>query len=211
MGATQATRSAWRAAWAWVVLLVAGQPVLAADRAAGTSYFYPGAPVQSGNSYSRQPAPAGGNYRPTDSAVGQWQGQGQQALGSSSGGTPSAWGQGGTTTWYGQGTSGAAEAWPGQPAHLPSEYRFRPRPDDKSTKSDESLRYRPDPDLARRSQQSWGIPGQEWQPGGAPGAIFRPLRPDEEPPGRSAKTEQHYGQPPPWSGLPAAPGYGYPY
>lgn len=195
------------------LLLLAGQPAIAADRTSGTAYLYPGASAQPGDLHGRQPGFSGGSYRPTDPPTGQW--QGQQGRGSGATGMPSVWGQGGATPWNGQPPSYEAEPWSGQPGRTTSDYRFRPRPEDKAAKGDASPRYRPDPELARRSQQFWGIPGEDWSSGGASGAVFRPLRPEEQQTDRSATAEQYPGLPvtPTWSGMPASPvpGYGYPY
>ena len=191
------------AAPALLALLLAGQSALAADWSAGAQPYYPGPAVQPGHS--------GGSYRPTDSTTGQWQWQPGAGSGSAQASLP-IWGQGGAYAPTGQPQAYPAEPWNGRSERITGEYRFRPRPDDKAAKSDDSPRYRPDAELARRSQQFWGLPGQDSsQYGGAPGAVFRPLRPEQEP----ATTRQYGGQPagPPWSGLPTAPstGYGYPY
>lgn len=97
---------------------------------------------------------------------------------------------------------------------LQEHYRFRPRADDRSADPPDALKFRPDPDLARRSYQNWGGPGQEWSEGSrGPAVIFRPREVDS-PAERRSPPSTAYPEPsapvpgyfPEW-----APAYGPPY
>lgn len=194
------------AAAALLVLGAGGAQVYAADWKSGSAPNYSGAPAQP-DSYGRQQGYGGGSYRPTDSGSTRWQAPTW---------APSTAGQGGTSTWNDQPQGSWAEPRPGQAEFHSGQYRFRQRPEDKTKKADDSPRYRPDPELTRRSQQFWGVPGQDpSQYGGAPGAVFRPLRPEQEPSSKPAAPGPRYAEPasPPWPGHSVAPfsGYGYPY
>jgi hypothetical protein len=147
--------------------------------------------------------------------MGQWPGQTGTATGSAW--SPYAAGTGNDPVWGASAYSFRGDSGSGQGGRPGADYRFRPRPEDKSTRADEGLRYRPDPDLARRSQQFWGVPGQDPALyGSGPAPVFRPLQPEREPTGRaSTGGVQTYGEPAPpaWSAYPMGPsaGYGYPY
>lgn len=188
-----------------------GGLAISADWGAGSSY--PGAANQAGDSYSRQKGTAG-SYRPTDGSTPTWQapaGTGSAATWSPIPGG----GQGGGSAWHGQSQGHWGQSATGQPDRPPLDYRFRPRPEDRATKSDDAPRYRPDPELARRSQQFWGLPGQDPSTYGAgPGVVFRPLNPGQEQSGKPT-AEPHRGDlaKPPWGdhSAPPAYGYGYPY
>jgi hypothetical protein len=187
-------------ALALLALLSAATP-LAADRGSGATRYYPDSSTQPGDAYGRQQGYATGGYRPSDPAGTSWQGQ---------------TGAGSASTFDGQAGGYAAEPRSGQSDRRFGEYRFRQRPEDKVKQPDNSPRYRPDPELARRSQQFWGVPGQDSsQYDGGPAPVFRPLRPEQEQTSRSATSGQYHGEPPqsPWSGYPAAPFSGsvYPY
>ena len=91
---------------------------------------------------------------------------------------------GAVPTWSGSGAAGDRGGSYASPSYggagsfrdKPQEqYRFRQRPEDRRIESPDALRYRPDPDLARRSYQNWGVPGQEWSEASrGPAVIFRP-------------------------------------
>lgn len=190
--------------------LLAATVSLGADRDAGRTYYYPPGEQAAGQ-------PSGGHdygdFRP------------RQFAPSHQGRTPS--GSGAGYDWSPQSPAGGAGAswdsppgrWseprPSRPDQPLNQYRFRPRPDDKTLERDDAPRFRPDADLSRRSQRYWGVPGQDPADyGGAPGAVFRPLRPE---------ADQTTNPAPPDPGLPPAlppalppyPGYGgpgyYPY
>jgi hypothetical protein len=190
-------------------LLLAATASLGEDWDAGRTYYYP-----PGNQSGGQPAGGYdyGDFRPREPAPSQ-------------GRTPS--GSGGGYDWSPQFPDGAAGApwdsapgrWseprPSRPDQPLNQYRFRPRPDDKAKERDDAPRFRPDADLARRSQRYWGVPGQEpGDYGGAPGAIFRPLRPEA---GQTTSPVAPDPGPPPAlpPALPVYPGFGgpgyYPY
>ncbi len=96
----------------------------------------------------------------------------------------------------------------------PEHYRFRPRADDRSADPPDALKFRPDPDLARRSYQNWGGPGQEWSEGSrGPAVIFRPR---EAAPSAERRSPQSTAYPEPPAPVPGylpewAPAYGPPY
>jgi hypothetical protein len=201
-------------ALAVLALLGGWSAASAADRGAGTAYYSPGASSPGAGAYGAAAGPTGGNFRPTDSFGGQW--SGQPGAGSTwspaAGGSPS----GGASAWDGSGYGFRGDAGSGQTGRPGGDYRFRPRPDDKATRTDDAPRYRPDPELARRSQQFWGVPGQDPSLyGGGPSPVFRPLQPEREQAGRPAASGPGYGEstPPAWPAYPVAPsaGYGYPY
>lgn len=186
----------------------------AADWNSGSSYNYPGASGPAADVYGRYQQGAGGSYRPTDGASAPWHaptGTGAGATWSSS-----AWAEGGgASAWNDQPQGYRGDSRAGQSERPLADYRFRQRPEDKAKMPDDALRYRPDPELARRSQQFWGVPGQDPSSfGGGPGVVFRPLRPEQEQSSRP-KTGQYRGEPaqPPQAGYPGTPSYsyGYPY
>lgn len=201
-------------ALAVLTLLGGWSPGFAAERGAGTTYLYPGS-SSSGSATYGSGGPASGGFRPADPAMGQRPGQTGTAAGTAW--SPYAAGTGNDSAWGASAYGFRSDAGSGQGGRPATDYRFRPRPEDKSTRADEGLRYRPDADLARRSQQSWGVPGQDPALyGSGPGPVFRPLQSDREPTGRaSTGSVQTYGEPAPpaWSAYPMAPpaGYGYPY
>lgn len=223
-------------ATAFVVLgSFAGMLAFGADRASSSAYYYPGSAGSAGDAFARQQG-AGGTYRPAESSTAPW--QAPAGAGASSTWRPDpSWGQGGASAWSGQGqgfqTQGqqasgyqaqdyqpqgyggyqGPQAVTGQGERPLGNYRFRQRAEDKAIKPDDSPRYRPDPELSRRSQQFWGVPGQDPSAYSAgPGIVFRPLRPEQEQSGGSA-TGQYRGEtaPPPLGGYPGPPGYGYGY
>lgn len=209
------TGRGWRTGTlAALTLLGAWSTSFAAERGAGTTHFYPAGSSFGSSTYGGAGAASGG-FRPADPAPGQWPGQTGAAAGpawspyAAGTGNDSAWG---ASAYSFRGDSGSAQG--GRPA---TEYRFRPRPEDKATRADEGPRYRPDADLARRSQQFWGVPGQDPALyGSGPAPVFRPLQPEREQTGRaSTGGGRSYGEPVPpagW-GYPAgsSAGYGYPY
>jgi hypothetical protein len=186
----------------------------AAERGAGTTYLYPGGPPSGSASYGSG-GPASGSFRPADPAMGPRQGQTGTTAGSTW--SPYAAGTGSDPAWGGAAYGFRGDAGSGQGGRPATDYRFRPRPEDKSTRADEGLRYRPDADLSRRSQQFWGVPGQDPALyGSGPAPVFRPLQPEREPTGRaSTGGVQTFGEPAPpaWPAYPMGPsaGYGYPY
>lgn len=202
------------AATALGVLIAGGAPtsVPAADWTPGATHRYPGATAQALDGYAPAQGYGSGTYRPSDTGSGQWEwpiGGGYGA-----GGFPGPASDGGSSGWGGQSYGPSAGSRAGQTERPVGEYRFRQRPEDRASKSDDAPRFRPDPDLARRSQQSWGVPGHDpSQYGGGPAAVFRPLGPDEQKTGKPTASGAHPGQPaqPGWSAYPTAPGYGYPY
>jgi hypothetical protein len=201
-------------ALALLALLSTAARALAVDWGGGKTYDYQGSSTRSGDAYGRPQDQAAGSYRPGDAGGTSW--QTQHGVGSMSAPPPATWGEGAASTWSGQTKGYATEPRSGQPDRRFGEYRFRQRPEDKAKQLDGSPRYRPDPELARRSQQLWGVPGQDpSQYGGGPAPVFRPLRPDQEQTSKSVASGQYYGDPPQssWAGYPAAPfsGSGYPY
>lgn len=198
------------AALALLGLAAGPMPAGSADWASGS--YSPGASAQPADAFGRQQH-YGGTYRPIDSPSAHWQAPAGSGAGST--GSPSTWDPRGAAVWNGEAQGLWTEPRPGASDRPLAEYRFRQRTEDKAQKTDDSPRFRPDPELTRRSQQSWGVPGQDPSHYGAgPRAVFRPLRPEQEQTSRPATTGQ-YSAPaqPPWSGYPAAPpsGYGYPY
>lgn len=190
-------------------LLLVATASLGADWDAGRTYYYPPGEQSGGRQTGGYDY---GDFRPREPAPGQ-------------GRAPS--GSGGGYDWTPQFPDGGAGApwdsapgrWseprPSRPDQPLNQYRFRPRPDDKTKERDDAPRFRPDADLARRSQRYWGVPGQDPADyGGAPGAIFRPLRPEAGPATGPAAPDPALppALPPP---LPAYPGFGgpgyYPY
>lgn len=95
------------------------------------------------------------------------------------------------------------------------QYRFRQRPEDRRIESPDALKYRPDPDLARRSYQNWGVPGQEWSDvSRGPAVIFRPRDQDQGMPDRRSQPAPAYpdlGPPGPGFYPDWPPAYGPPY
>lgn len=201
-------------ALAVLALLGGWSAASAAERGAGATYYQPGASYPRPDGYGTAPGPAAGTFRPTDSTAGSWPGQAGSWVGSAR--SPYASSPGDASPWDGSAYGFRGDAVPGQGGRPAADYRFRPRPEDKATRTDEGLRYRPDPDLARRSQQFWGVPGQDpGLYGSGPAPVFRPLQPERERAGRPSSGGQAHGEPAPpaWSAYPMAPsaGYGYPY
>ncbi len=194
-------------AFVLVVGLLGWGAATAADWGSGSSYYYPGPSGQSGDPYGRQTGTGGGSYRPPEGASAPWQAPAAP-------GSAPTWGQGGGSFGGSQPQVYRGQPATGQSDRPATDYRFRLRPEDKGKKTDEGLRYRPDPELARRSQQFWGVPGQDPSNyGGGPGVVFRPLYTEKEQPGRSATGQKpSEAAQPPWGGHPGAPAYGgYPY
>jgi len=175
-----------------------------ADWDTGRAYYYPPGGQGGGQ------APGGydyGDFRPREFESGQ-------------AGTPFGSGAGYDRSPKSS-TGGAATPWdsapgrwseprPSRPDQPLSQYRFRPRPDDKAKEQDNAPRFRPDADLARRSQRYWGVPGQDSADyGGAPGAVFRPLRPEADQAAKPPDPGLPPELPPPYPGF-GGPGY-YPY
>lgn len=209
---TTGLRRAAAAVWVAAGLFVAG-PVVAADWGTGSKYDYPGASARAGDAYGRQQGGAAGSYRPAEGSGGSWQAPGSGGSASSTWSPSTTWGQGGAAAWNGPSQGYRGPSTTGQADRPAGDYRFRQRPEDKSKKTDEGLRYRPDPELSRRSQQFWGVPGQDPSTyGGGPGVVFRPLHPEPEQSGKGMTGQQYRGDPsqPPLGGYPGAP-YGYPY
>jgi hypothetical protein len=112
------------------------------------------------------------------------------------------------------GQGGAAVPWsfaPGgrSPSGGVGGYQFRERPEDKRLDHDAYPRFRPDPDLARRSRGFWSPTGESWSAPGSqpPAVIFRPLDSGSEKPKGAAERSPDYpawGDPglgvPPWPG-----------
>lgn len=193
-----------------VVGLIGGGLATAADWGAGSSYS-PGGSGQAGDPYGRQKG-TGGGYRPTEGSSAPWQAPAGTGSASSWPPTPAS-GQGEGSAWNGQSQGYRGQSATGQPDRPFTDYRFRQRPEDKTKKTDDAPRYRPDPELARRSQQFWGVPGQDPSAyGGGPGVVFRPLHPEQEQSGKGT-TGKYRGDPvqPPPASYPGAPAYGYGY
>jgi hypothetical protein len=165
----------------------AWQGAVAAETASRTAqpyYAYPSEGVGAGRS-----AWESGAYPARPATPGSAAGVGGFAQGFDRGGT------------YAPPSSGATSS--GSPRDKPFEqYRFRRRPEDRAAEPQDALKYRPDPDLARRSYQNWGVPGQEWSDAArGPAVIFRPQ--DGE------STASRRSQPGP--ALPEPPGVPSPY
>lgn len=186
--------------------LLAATASFGADWDAGRTYYYPPG-AQTGDQQFR--GYDYGDFRPQELAPGQ----GRAPSGSSAG---YGWSPQSSPGNAGGGWDSTPGRWsgprPSHPDQPPSQYRFRPRPDDKTQKRDDAPRFRPDADLARRSQRYWGVPGQDpAEYGGAPGAVFRPLRPEAEQTSKPAPPDPELppALPPPYPGF-GGPGY-YPY
>jgi hypothetical protein len=187
-----------------VLMLVAITAPLAfaADWDSGRTYYYPGVTEPGTRGAGGQAGYGTGSFRPREPSEGRpptWAG----------GGSPYEWAPDRpaateSPAWGGVAPGQWSESRPVQP-QPPSQYRFRPVPEDKSRPQDDAPRFRPDADLARRSQRYWGVPGQEpSQFGGGPAAIFRPLREEAEGT-RAEPPPPALPEYPPWGG----PGAGY--
>lgn len=196
----------------FLVCVAGAAAVNAADWRSGSTTYHPGATTQSDAPFGPSPGYDVGTYRPHEYPGGQW--QAAPGTNSEPGWAAGGSGQRGAQGWSGQPQGYLTEPGTGRPL---SEYRFRQRAEDKVNKADDAPRYRPDPELSRRSQQFWGVPGQSpSEYGGAPGAVFRPLRPEQETSSKPVAPTPRYaepGPPPSWSGYPGGfpSGYGYPY
>jgi hypothetical protein len=92
-----------------------------------------------------------------------------------------------------------------------SGYQFRERPEDKRVERDSSPRYRPDPDLTRRSRGSWSPTGEMWSAPGAqgPAVIFRPWESgSQKPTDQGERSSEYPAWPDPGLGMPPWPGGG---
>lgn len=165
-----------------ILLGLASQVAVAVEPAGRASPYYP------------YPGGASGGARPASEPGGYSTHAGPQAWGGASPGID----RGGSYAPPTYGTSGGASS-----RDKPYEqYRFRQRSEDRRVESPDTLRYRPDSDLARRSYQNWGVPGQEWSEGArGPAVIFRP-RDQEQPADRKAQPAPAYPE-----ALPQGPGY----
>ncbi len=181
--------------------LLSAPVVVAKDWDSGRTYYYPPGTSEGDPSRGQARSYDYGDFRPREFTSGQERTQ--------PGGGPvydrapqSATAPGGS--WNGHASGQWSEPRPTRPDRPLGQYRFRPRADDKALEQSDAPRFRPDADLSRRSQRYWGVPGQDPADyGGAPGMIFRPLRPETDQTVGAAKPDP--GVPPALP--PALPGY----
>lgn len=196
---------------ALLAFLAVGPAAFGAEGRSGQPYYYPNSSDRDTRVFGTQQSYDSGSFRPREFPIGGAQGR---TNGSGYTRAPQAPDAAGAAAWNGGAQGYWSEPRAVQPDQPMTQYRFRPRAEDKTKERDDSPRYRPDPDLARRSQRYWGVPGQEPSTyGGGPAVIFRPLRPEQEAMEKQAPPPAYPAAIPPWPGNQSwgGPGYGYPY